>query len=144
MHVHFTALMMGNTENGFQKFCSSAAHQTCHTEDFAFAQLETYIHTGRHIFSCQISYIQQNFARLVCFRRETICQVTTYHELNDLICCQIFCVFCCDPLTVTHDGNFVGNLQNFFHLMADVNHCNASVTQFVDDAEQVLYFFMGQ
>ena len=73
-----------------------------------------------------------------------MCQITAYHQLNDLICCQVFRFFCCDPLTVTHDSNFIGNAENFFHLMADVNHCYAFVAQLIDNIKKMLNLFLCQ
>ena len=45
---------------------------------------------------------------------------------------------------VTHDGDFIGNSQNFIHLMGNVDDGNAFGLQILNDAEQGLDFVGSQ
>ena len=43
-------------------------------------------------------------------------------------------------MTITHDGDFVGNDLDLVHLMADVDQSDALLLQLIPDAEQGLDF----
>ena len=71
-------------------------------------------------------------------------QFTANHQADDLIHGQILGGLGGNPLTVTHDGDVIGNPQDFFHLVGDVDNAAATVPEHVDNPEQVFHFHFRQ
>ena len=89
-------------------------------------------------------YLQCHFTGLVGLGRELVGQFTAYHQFDDLFCSQVLCRLCCDPGTVTHDGDFICDPQDLCHLVRNIDNTASSVTKHIDDLEQMLHFFFRQ
>ena len=133
MQFDLSAFSVCNSENRLKQLCSSGTYKPCDAKHFSFSQFKRSIHTAWHIFSSQPFYFHQHFSRLISLLRETFRQISTYHQLDDFIHCDIFCRLCCDPFSITHDRNVIRNLQNLFHLMGNIYHTNSTIAQTVDD-----------
>ena len=69
----------------------------------------------------EILHLENRFARHVVALREQVAQLTANHLGNDLVRSQFLRVPCADVVAVAHDGHFVGDAQNFVHLVADID-----------------------
>ena len=76
--------------------------------------------------------------------RIQIVQLPAYHLGDDRVGSQVFGLPRADIFTVAHDGHFIGDAQDFFHLMADVYDAYALRLQIGDDAEQRLHLMLRQ
>ena len=71
-------------------------------------------------------------------------QFATDHLGDDLLFGHVGDIPLTDIMTITHDGDFVGNDLDLVHLMADVDQSDALLFQLVHDAEQGLDFVRSQ
>lgn len=88
---------------------------------------------------------QRDFvADFVVLGREAVGEFPADHQLDDLVHVHLAGRVGGDPLTVPHDGDFIGDPQDFVHFVGDVDDGHAPVPEHVDDAEQVFHFLFGQ
>ena len=107
-------------------------------------QLKRNIMTCRFITAGEILHIQKHIPDFIVFRRELIGHFTADHQADNLCLSQLFGFFGCYPLTVTHDGDFVGYSEDFIHFMADVDDADALSRQALHNTEQMFHFILCQ
>ena len=96
------------------------------------------------ISASQIFHRQKFFSRHVRFRRIYVRQIAPHHFSDNFVYGKILCGVGGNILAVAHDGHFVGNSQNFVHLVRNVNNTAAARAQSVHDFKQMLYFYARQ
>ena len=132
-----------NTEDVLQCFGTSASVQTGQTNNLTTANFERNI-TQQRVLCGQVFYFQSNITRFVCLWRELVCQLTTYHQSDDLIHCHFFCRFGSYPCTVSHDCDVIRNSEDLCHFMGDVDDTTSLISQHIYDFEQMFYLFFRQ
>ena len=75
---------------------------------------------------------------------EQVGELTANHLGNDKVGGQILGIPGADVLAVTHDGDFVGNPEDFVHLVRDVDDGNAVGLQILDDSKQCFHLVGSQ
>ena len=132
------------TKQTFHQFGTLCTNQTSYTQNLTLTHIEADIAEALWIDRSEILNFKYNITRNIMTFWIKIGQLTTNHLGDDGVNVQIFRCPGSDILTISHDGNFVGNSQNLIHLVADVYNCNALAAQFVYDCKQSLYLSRSQ
>ena len=139
----FAALAGGNAEDVLQQFRPSGGVQTGDAQNLALSGGEGHIpQVGIH--TRQALYPEQLLAHHIVLVRIPVGKFPADHQTDNLIHGQLLGGLGGDPLTVTHDGDVVGNPQNFLHLMGDVDNAAAPASKHIDDLEQMLNLVLRQ
>ena len=106
MEIDLAFFSCGDPEDILQKLRPPGAVQACNAQDFSLFRHERYV-AELGVGGSQSLYLQQRLSHHVVLLRIQICKFTAYHQLDDLIHCQILRRLCGDPLAIAHDGNVI-------------------------------------
>ncbi|MPM62594.1 hypothetical protein SDC9_109470 [bioreactor metagenome] len=71
-------------------------------------------------------------------------KVPSNHALDDGSCRKLVCRPGAHILAIAHDGDFVADLQDLFHLMGNIDDGHTSCLQRANDGEQMLHLILRQ
>ena len=91
----------------------------------------------------QVAHFKNHFPRIVGFIRESLVQGTADHHGDDLVHIQPFQRLRRNPLSVAQHGNFITQLENFFHFVGDVDNTATAFFQLANNGEQMVDLFFG-
>ena len=128
-----------DTEQAFHQLCPLGAHQAAYAEDFAFAQLEADVPEGPRIDGGKILHLKHHFSGNVFPLRIQVGQFPAHHQGNDLICSQFTGFPGTDVFTIPHDADFIGNAEDFIHLVGDIHNSDVFRFQVLDNPEQGIH-----
>ena len=94
------------------------------------------------VYRRQPFYLQKGFSNHVVLFRITVGKLTSYHQTDNFIHRQLFRGTGRNPLSVSHNRYFIGNTQDFFHLMRNIDNSASPAPKHVDNSEQVLHFLL--
>ena len=134
IYVEFSALDFTQTKNSFHEFASLGAHQAADPEYFSPAHRKAHILEGMGTYAGQPLDSQIIFAPgLVRLGRKAVIHLPAHHPAYNRIRCHLLCRPGSHQLSVSHNGNFIGNLKNLINFVGDVNHCGALLFKLPDD-----------
>ena len=137
--------MRANAENALHQLRALRPHQTAYPKDFSPVQLEGRAAEAARVDGRKILQFKDHLVGDVAFSgRIQIVQLPAYHLGDDRVGSQVFGLPRADVFAVAHDGDLVGDAQDFFHLVTDVNDAYAVGLQVGDDAKQRLHFMFCQ
>ena len=143
MELDHAAALSHGAEEILQHLSTARAVQTGDPQDLSLPELERGVPEAG-IFAGEMFHLQDGLTRLVGLGRETVGELTAYHQLDDLIHGKLLGGPCGHPGPITHDRNIVGDTEDLLHLMADVDDAAALVPQHIDDAEEMLHLGLRQ
>jgi len=135
---------VADAEDGFHQLRTLCADQTADAQDLSLSQLKRNILEGLRIDGREVFDLQHDLSRNVLALREAVGHLTADHLLDDHVRGQILGLIGADIGAVTHDRDFIGDLQDLLHLMRDIDNRYAVCLQLVDDHEQVGDFILSQ
>ena len=142
---HLTGGVSAQAENAFHQLSALCAHQTGHAQDLALLQLEAAVAERARMDGGEVFHLHHDLVGGVVLQRGIqVGQFAADHLGDDLLFGHVGDVPLTDIMTITHDGDFVGNDLDLVHLMADVDQSDALLFQLVHDAEQGLDFVRSQ
>ena len=95
-------------------------------------------------FAVEVFDFENNVSDLGRLLRVDLCHFPADHHFDDLLDIRFRRGHGLDMLAVADDGNVVRHAEDFLHLVADVDHCNALVAQLIDLLDQELDLVGGQ
>ena len=89
-------------------------------------------------------HIQDDVTRFVGLGRKAIGEFASDHQTDDFFHSEFARWAGSNPGAISHDGDVIGDAEDFFHLVADVNDAAAFGLEHVDDPEEVFNLSFGQ
>ena len=134
-------------EEAHDQFCPPRADQARHTEDLAFTQDEIDIGNGLIDIGIEdgpVLHLEDDLTGSAHFPRVNIRQFTADHEGDQLILVELFLILRGDRLAVTQDGDAVGEVEDLFQAVGDVDTGDALFAQVLQDPYEPRRFAFGK
>ena len=145
VHVYRAGFDRAETEDRFDEFGPLGADEAADAEDLAAAQFETHVAEGSGFCGGEVFDSEDGLvARDVLPRREPMGEVAADHVLDDPLVVELLGGEGADHAAVAHDGDLVGNREDLFHLMGDVDDRRSLAAEATDDFEKVGDLVLGE
>ena len=135
--------LLTDPEQGLHDVGAFSAYQAGDTENFALMQIKGDIANGGLTQRGEIAHLEDHFSRGIFAIRKTLVERAPDHHGDNLVHIQPFQRLGCDPLPVAQHGNFITQLEDFFHFMRNINDTASTLFQLTNDGEQMINFFLG-
>ena len=136
-------------EEAFEQFGAPGTHQTGDPQDFPSVQIE------RDVFESvapgvtgpgqgQVSDFEYLLASLWPWSEIERFDISTYHELGDLSGVGLLGRERFDELSISHDGDAIGQIEDLVHLVGDIEDGGSLAPEFGDDPIESLDLRFGK
>ena len=140
---NFTGILWLGAEDDLRQFCAPGSHQSAKPQHLAGVDLEVHILVSVAVYMLQF---QHNVVLVDAWlsRRILLRHLTAYHHPDQLIDRCLRCDQRSDVLSVSDDFDSVGQSENLFQSVGNVNDRYAFLTQQFHDLEHALDFIGRQ
>ena len=144
MHLDGARSEMTDTEEALHELRSLCTDQSAEAEDLALTDVEAAVLEGLRVNRGKMLCLEDDVADLMYVIRIYLRKLTTDHLRDDIVGAHLGCRPGTDIGTISHDGDVVGDPLDLIHLMRDVDHRNALITQLIHNLEEEIYFLIGK